>query len=63
MGFPAEAVVLVLFLGIMGDCAYLYFKIAKARNLESGAEAVAGVFIWLLALIIMVVLANGLITA
>jgi hypothetical protein len=63
MGFPAGPVILILVIGLIGDFAYLYLKIAKTRDLKSGAEAIAAVFIWLVALILMVVLANGLITA
>lgn len=63
MGFPAGVVILVLIIGVIGDFAYLYLKIAKTRDLKTGAEAMAAVLIWLVALILMVVLASGFIAA
>lgn len=58
-----SVVLLVLVLGMIGDFAYLYFKVAKVKDLISGGEAIAGVLIFLIAMIIMWGIAYGLVTA
>lgn len=51
--FDPATVLLCLIIGVIFDFAYLYYKIAKAKDLASGAEALTGVFVFILALIIM----------
>lgn len=57
-----STVLLCLTVCMIFDFAYLYFKIAKARDLASGAEAVKGVFVFLIALILMWAIAYGILT-
>jgi len=62
MGFDSSVVALVYIIGVIGDLAYLYYNIAKTRNLISAARAIASVFIFLIALVLMTVLAYGFVT-
>jgi hypothetical protein len=59
--FPAPAVMFFACLGIIGDFAYLYFKVARIRNIVTAGEAAAGVIIWLMALFLIVALAGAFI--
>lgn len=61
--FPPSVVLLVLVLGMIGDFAYLYFKVAKVKNLISGGEAIAGVLIFLVVMVILWGIAYGLVSA
>jgi len=57
-----STVLLCLVICMIFDFAYLYFKIAKTRDLASGGEAIKGVFVFLTALLIMWAIAYGLLT-
>lgn len=59
--FDPATVLLCLIIGTLFDFAYLYYKIANARDLASGAEAIKGVLVFLMALIIMWAIAYALI--
>lgn len=61
--FDPAPVILGLLVCMTFAFSYLYYKIARVRDLVSGGEAIKGVFIFILAMIIMWAIAYGIISA
>jgi len=61
--FPPILVMLCMLICIVMDLAYLYYKVAGTKDLASGGEALKGVFVFLIALVIIWSVGYGIITA
>lgn len=57
-----STILLCLVICMIFDFAYLYLKVARTKDLASGGEAIKGVFIFLIALLVMWAIAYGILT-
>lgn len=61
--FDPIMILFLLFICMLLDLYYLYYKVAKTRGFASGAEALKGVFVFIIVLIIIWAVGYGFITA
>lgn len=61
--FDPILVSLCILICLVMDLAYLYYKVSGTKDIASGGEALKGVFVFLIVLIIIWVVGYGLITA